>query len=97
MFVLFVIHHILNRKWIAGVFRGKYTAFRVLQSSLVCALFVTMIGSAVSGIILSKHVFAFLDQVHGICPCRGVLVKRRYHKAACVLARSAEVRDRFIE
>ncbi len=75
MFVLFVIHHILNRKWIAGVFRGKYTAFRVLQTALVCALFVTMIGSAVSGIILSKHVFAFLDlggasvarSVHMLC------------------------------
>lgn len=61
MFVLFVIHHILNRKWIAGVFRGTYSAFRVLQTALVCALLVKMIGSALSGIILSKHVFAFLD------------------------------------
>ena len=25
MFVLFVIHHILNRKWSRSVFKGKYT------------------------------------------------------------------------
>lgn len=61
MFVLFVVHHILNRKWIAGVFHGKYTAFRIVQTVLVFVLLLTMIGSAVSGIILSKHVFSFLD------------------------------------
>ncbi|WP_286082623.1 hypothetical protein [Parablautia intestinalis] len=25
MFVLFIIHHILNRKWSRSVFKGKYT------------------------------------------------------------------------
>jgi len=75
MFVLFTVHHIFNRKWIAGVFHGRYTAFRAVQTVLVFALFITMIGSAVSGIILSKHAFAFLDlggasvarNVHMLC------------------------------
>lgn len=30
MFVLFILHHILNRKWIKNLFRGKYTALRVM-------------------------------------------------------------------
>lgn len=61
MFALFAAHHVLNRKWIAGVFRGKYTAFRGVQTVLVWVLFFSMIGSAVSGMILSKHIFTFLS------------------------------------
>ena len=75
MFVLFVTHHILNRGWIAGVFKGKYTLFRAFQTVLVVLLLIGMIGSAVSGIILSKHVFIFLDlggasvarEIHILC------------------------------
>ena len=61
MFILFVIHHILNRKWIADVFHGKYTPFRVFQTLLVVLLLLTMTGSAISGVMLSKHIFSFLE------------------------------------
>lgn len=61
MFILFIIHHILNRRWIAEIFHGKYTPFRVLQTSLAVLLLLTMTGSAISGIMLSKHVFSFLE------------------------------------
>ena len=75
MFLLFIAHHVLNRKWISGVFKGKYNLFRVIQTALVIILFATMIGSAVSGVILSKHVFSFLDfggpsrarEIHRLC------------------------------
>ena len=60
MFALFVIHHVLNRKWTANILKGRYTPFRVIQTTLVLLIFAGMIGSAVSGIILSKHVFAAL-------------------------------------
>ena len=33
MLVLFIAHHILNRKWLKALNRGKYTPFRVLLSS----------------------------------------------------------------
>ncbi len=36
MFVLFIIHHFLNRKWSGYVFKGKYTLFRIWQTILVC-------------------------------------------------------------
>ena len=64
MFVLFILHHILNRKWIKNLFRGKYTALRVMQTVLAALVLISMLGSLISGIILSRHVFAFLP-VHG--------------------------------
>lgn len=60
MLVLFLLHHILNFKWSSAIFRGKYTAYRILQTALVLAILLTMLGSLVSGIILSRHVFTFL-------------------------------------
>jgi hypothetical protein len=58
IFLLFILHHILNRKWTAHMFKGKYAKFRILQTILVAAIFISMIGSMVSGILLSEYVFA---------------------------------------
>ena len=60
MFVLFTIHHILNRKWSRCVFKGKYTLFRIWQTILVIGILITMAGSMYGGVILSKHVLSFL-------------------------------------
>ena len=70
MTVLFVLHHILNRKWIAALFRGRYTAYRVLQTLLACVIFVGLILSAYSGIMLSRHVFRFLGIETGMADAR---------------------------
>lgn len=60
MFVLFIIHHILNRKWSRCVFKGKYTLFRIWQTVLVAGILLTMVGSMYSGVILSEHALSFL-------------------------------------
>ena len=60
MFGLFIIHHILNRKWSRCVFKGKYTLFRIWQTILVIGILLTMIGSMYSGVILSEHALSFL-------------------------------------
>lgn len=60
MFVLFLAHHILNQGWYRALFRGKYTPVRVLQLLLNVLLTAAMLGLMISGIILSRHVFAFL-------------------------------------
>ena len=60
MFVLFLAHHILNRGWYRALFRGKYTPVRVLELLLNVLLTAAMLGLMISGIILSRHVFAFL-------------------------------------
>lgn len=60
MFALFVAHHILNRGWIKRIGRGRYTPYRGLQTVLAALIFLTMLGSFYSGVLLSKHVFTFL-------------------------------------
>lgn len=61
MFVLFVLHHILNRTWIKNLFKGKYTPFRILQSVIAMAVLISMIASMVSGMVLSRYAFSFLN------------------------------------
>ena len=62
--VLFVVHHILNARWLKSIGHGKYTPFRVLQTVLALLVLLTMLGSMVSGIMMSRYAFAFLD-IHG--------------------------------
>lgn len=64
MFALFVAHHILNRKWLLAVGKGKYTPIRIVQTALVGIIFLSMFGSMISGAVLSRYVFAFFPK-HG--------------------------------
>lgn len=59
-FVLFLLHHILNWRWCRSIFRGKYTWLRIWQTSLVLFVLAAMLGSMVSGVILSRYAFAAL-------------------------------------
>lgn len=65
MFVLFIVHHILNRKWITAMAKGKYTVIRATQTVLVIVLLILMLGSMVSGILLSENIFKAV-RIHGI-------------------------------
>ncbi|MGN8734989.1 DUF4405 domain-containing protein [Fusicatenibacter saccharivorans] len=60
MFVLFILHHILNLKWSKNLFHGKYSAYRFLQTISAGLVFLTMLGSMVSAVLISREVFAFL-------------------------------------
>lgn len=60
IFILFIIHHILNGKWSRNALKGKYTPLRVWQTILVLLVLAAMIGSMVSGTILSRHALSFL-------------------------------------
>ena len=33
MFVLFILHHVLNAKWSKSLFKGKYTSYRIMQTA----------------------------------------------------------------
>lgn len=63
MFLLFVIHHILNIAWWKNLLRGKYTPIRIVGTVLNFALAIIMLALPISGIILSRHVFRFLHFV----------------------------------
>ena len=54
MFVLFVLHHILNRRWIKAVPQGHYTPLRLVQTALIGLIFLCMVGSMVSVSVLSR-------------------------------------------
>ena len=76
MFLLFILHHILNGNWHRAVFRGRYTPAGVFQLVIDLLVLLAMIGLMVSGVILSNHVFAFL-------PIRGGMgFARLLHMAA---------------
>lgn len=60
MFVMFVIHHILNRKWTSHLLKGKYTPIRIFQTLLAVLVLVCILCSMVSGIVLSRYVFSLL-------------------------------------
>ena len=59
IFILWIIHHILNFKWHRHLAKGKYTPFRVIQVVVNLLLLLAMIGTMVSAVILSREVFAF--------------------------------------
>lgn len=61
IFALFILHHILNVKWSKSIFKGKYTPFRVLQTIMAVLALISMLGSMVSGIVLSRYALAFLE------------------------------------
>ena len=61
MTALFVMHHILNRNWFKSLYLGKYKPYRVFQTVTAALILMTMLGSAVSGVILSRYIFASLN------------------------------------
>ena len=60
MLVLFLLHHILNIKWYKNLLNGKYRALRIFSTLVNFALLVSMLCLGFSGIVMSRHVFAFL-------------------------------------
>ncbi len=60
MFVLFILHHILNWRWYKNLMKGRYSILRVWQIVVNFLALLSMIGLMVSGIIMSRTVFAFL-------------------------------------
>ena len=61
LFALFIIHHILNMNWYKAMLKGKYSPYRVFILVLNILLTLCVIGLMTSGIMMSKHIFAFMD------------------------------------
>lgn len=60
MFLLFMIHHILNGNWHKNLLHGRYSPSRLFMLVINAMVFLSMIGLMISGIMLSNHVFVFL-------------------------------------
>jgi hypothetical protein len=70
MFVLFIIHNILNQNWYRSLLKGKYTPFRIIQTLINLLVFTSMICLIISGVIMSGHVFTFLNISGGMSLAR---------------------------
>ncbi len=66
LFVLWVVHIVLNRRWNGAIFKGKYKPYRIMQTVINCGILICTIFLMVSGIILSNHVFTFLGIENGL-------------------------------
>lgn len=82
IFVLFIAHHILNRKWFCNIGKGKYTPIRIVQTVTAVLILLCMLGSMASGIIISRYVFDFLKiketplavKIHILCAYWGFIL-----------------------
>ena len=66
LFVLWGVHIALNRRWYGAIFRGKYNPYRIMQTVINCCILICTIFLMISGIILSNHIFTFLNIQGGL-------------------------------
>ena len=59
MFSLFLLHHFLNRAWWKNLFKGKYTAKRILGTAVNLLLTAIMILLPISGVMMSRYLFSY--------------------------------------
>lgn len=78
MFVLFILHHILNSRWTKNLIKGKFTALRTQQTVLVVLVLFSMAGSIFSGVMLSHHIFSFLPSGNGLSFARNLHMLSAY-------------------
>ena len=61
LFILFIVHHILNYRYYKTIFKGKYNLKRTFILIIDLLLLISMIGMMISAINISSDVFAFLN------------------------------------
>ena len=73
MFVLWVLHHVFNFRWYTHLLPGKaeplkklYPPARIVRIIVNFLLLLSMLGTMISGVILSREVFDFLPISGGI-------------------------------
>ena len=66
LFLLWAVHISLNRRWYGAIFKEKYNPYRVMQTFINCGILICTIFLMISGIILSNHIFTFLNIQGGL-------------------------------
>lgn len=65
MLILFAAHHILNYRWFRSLLKGHYRPVRILNTAVNLLLLIDILLQGISGIVMSKHVFLFLNIQQG--------------------------------
>ena len=66
VFILFIAHNALNYKWYSVLFKGKYTAIRIVQTSLNFLLMIGMLLCMISALFVSREMFAGMNLQAGM-------------------------------
>ena len=61
-----IVHQILNRRWYAAAFKGKYNAYRALTTSVNVLLIAAMLATALCGMAMSEYAVPFLYWTRGV-------------------------------
>lgn len=78
MFLLFVVHHIMNAAWWRNLFKGKYSPARIVMTVTNLLLVIIMVALPVSGIVMSRYAFSFLQITGGVGMARTVHLLSSY-------------------
>ena len=65
MMALFIVHHVLNRRWFSSLNRGRYDASRIFHTLIDLLLLAAMILQPLSGILMSRYLYTFI-KVEGV-------------------------------
>ncbi len=82
MFVLFILHHILNFGWAKAIFKGRYSLRRIIGTTVNASVLICMLGLMYSSLVISKHIFTFIDlggtstarNIHILCAYWGLVL-----------------------
>ena len=66
LLLLWAVHIALNRRWFGAMLKGKYNPYRVMQTVVNCGILICALFLMISGIILSNHIFTFLNIQGGL-------------------------------
>ena len=62
MTLLMILHQMLNRKWYAALFKGRYTPLRIAQTLINATLVICFVLTALCGVNMSVHAVPFLSE-----------------------------------
>ncbi|SNT57638.1 protein of unknown function [Bacillus sp. OK838] len=60
LFLLFIAHNILNRRWYKTIFKGKHNVQRILSIMVNLLFLVSMAVVMISSVPISRDIFAFI-------------------------------------
>lgn len=78
MMILFIAHHILNGHWYKTLFKGKYSAMRIITLTVDLLVLLAMLAQMYSGIVMSRYVFDFLPSIGGMSLARRLHILGAY-------------------
>ena len=70
MFILVIIHQVLNLKWYSALFKGKYNPRRIIMTIVNVLLLILFLLTAISGTAMSNHAVQFLYNIINVNTAR---------------------------